>query len=228
MFKQRKKKPKPPSTAPVRENLESLAVAVALAIFLKFFAVEAYKIPTPSMQPTLMGDREAGIYDRLLVDKTAFLARAPRRWEIAVFKYPMHRAQNYIKRIWGLPGEWLTTGRGDVWQGREGAYPPKKPAMRPATVIRKPAALQEHLWLTVFDSKRVPSRLHRVLEGTGQASCHRREGRCLLEVKEAGGMVRYFQRVIASPDHGYPDKADRLIATELIGGGGVQIGRAHV
>ena len=55
-------KPKP--RRPIRENIEAFAVAIVLALLLKYFGLEAYQIPTSSMQPTLMGSRAAGIFDR--------------------------------------------------------------------------------------------------------------------------------------------------------------------
>ena len=64
-------------------------MAIAMALFLKHFVIEAYKIPSGSMQPTLIGDEDADIKDRILVDKLSYAFRDPRRWEVAVFRYPL-------------------------------------------------------------------------------------------------------------------------------------------
>ena len=53
--------------------------------------------------------------DRLLVDKTAFQVRAPRRWEIAVFRCPSDLSKPYVKRVVGLPGESIRVVGGDVY-----------------------------------------------------------------------------------------------------------------
>jgi len=58
---------------PWRQNIEAVTMAIIVAVMLKYFIVEAYKIPTGSMQPTLMGNTETGIFDRILVDR-AFAA----------------------------------------------------------------------------------------------------------------------------------------------------------
>jgi len=58
-----------PRIGPIRYNLEAFGVAILGAVLLKWFCLEAFQIPTSSMQPTLMGSSEAGVYDRLLVDK---------------------------------------------------------------------------------------------------------------------------------------------------------------
>lgn len=100
---------------PWRDNVEALTVAIVMAVVLKYFAVEAYKIPTGSMQPTLMGSPEARVFDRILVDKLSFHFRDPERWEIVIFKYPLDRAKNFVKRVVGLPGEWIRIAHGDVW-----------------------------------------------------------------------------------------------------------------
>ena len=52
-------------------------MAVVMALLLKYFIVEAYKIPTGSMQPTLIGDERSGIKDRILVDKLSYVLRDP-------------------------------------------------------------------------------------------------------------------------------------------------------
>lgn len=57
--------------------------------------------------------------DRLLVDKTVYHARAPRRWEIAVFHCPADLTKPYVKRVVGLPGEVIQVSGGDVYANGE-------------------------------------------------------------------------------------------------------------
>ena len=120
---------------PWREGIETVLMAVVLALFLKVFVVEAYRIPTGSMQPTLIGDEGADVKDRILVDKLSYLARAPERWEVAVFRYPLDRAKSFVKRIAGVGPEELRLLNGDVWvraPGGEWRIP-----RRPAAVMRQ-------------------------------------------------------------------------------------------
>jgi len=107
-------------------------MAIALAVTLKYFVVEAYRIPTGSMQPTLMGNDESGIHDRILVDKLSYHFRDPERFEVIVFKYPLDRSKNFIKRLWGLPGEEVRIANGDVLvraPGEEWRVPKRSPAV---------------------------------------------------------------------------------------------------
>jgi len=97
------------------DQLEAVAVAIAMALVLKYFLVEAFQIPTGSMQPTILGDAQAGIRDRVLADKLTVMLRAPRRWEVMIFRFPNDERALYIKRIVGLPGETLELRGGDVW-----------------------------------------------------------------------------------------------------------------
>lgn len=108
---------------PWRENIEAVTVSVIIIVLFKYFVLEAYKIPTGSMQPTLMGwsDPEGGgVFDRVLVDKLSFHYRDPERFEIVVFKYPLDRSKNFIKRIVGMPNEELEIREGDLWIKPEG------------------------------------------------------------------------------------------------------------
>ena len=94
-----------------REYLESVVVAVILALFIRTFVVQAFKIPTGSMETNLL------IGDHLLVNKEVYspslgpwesmvLAKRPiRRRDIVVFKFPEDPARDFIKRVIGLPGE---------------------------------------------------------------------------------------------------------------------------
>jgi signal peptidase I len=95
----------------VREYFESIVIAVILALFVRTWAVQAFKIPTGSMENNLL------IGDHLLVNKFVFgpttgaverailPMRDIRRGDIAVFKYPDEPERDFIKRVIGLPGE---------------------------------------------------------------------------------------------------------------------------
>jgi signal peptidase I len=95
----------------LREYFESIVIAVILALFIRTFVVQAFKIPTGSMENNLL------IGDHLLVNKFVFgptetrLERALlpigtiKRRDIIVFKYPEEPDRDYIKRVIGLPGE---------------------------------------------------------------------------------------------------------------------------
>jgi len=124
--------------SPWRDNIEAFAVAVIMAVVLKYFVLEAYKIPTGSMQPTLMGNEETGIFDRVLVDKLSFKFRDPERFEVATFKYPLDRAKNFIKRILGMPGEQLWIAHGDVWT--------RQSEREPWRALRRPRPVQLETW----------------------------------------------------------------------------------
>ena len=57
--------------------------------------------------------------DRLMVDKTAFVSRPPRRWEVAVFHCPVDDSKPFVKRVVGLAGEQMQVIDGDVYANRE-------------------------------------------------------------------------------------------------------------
>jgi signal peptidase I len=123
---------------PWRDNIEAVTMAIIMAVMLKYFIVEAYKIPTGSMQPTLMGNEETGIYDRIIVDKLSFHFRDPERFEVVVFKYPLDRSKNFIKRVCGMPDEELRIENGDLWTR-------KKPD-EPWKILRRPPPIQREVW----------------------------------------------------------------------------------
>ncbi len=133
---------------PIRTNLEAFGVAILAAVLLKWFCIEAFQIPTSSMQPTLMGSVEAGVYDRILVDKFLPLIREPKRWDITVFGYPLQKNQNYVKRIGGMPGDRLTIVGGNLYQVVDAAD-----GTRSYRVERKPADLQEQMWKNVHPAR---------------------------------------------------------------------------
>ena len=96
-----------------REYFESIVVAVILALFVRTFVFQAFKIPTGSMKPNLL------VGDHLLVNKFAFAPtafglerallpmRPIHRGDVIVFKFPEEPDRDFIKRVIGLPGETL-------------------------------------------------------------------------------------------------------------------------
>ena len=95
-----------------REYFESLVITVILALFGTTFIIQAFKIPTPSMENNLL------VGDHLLVNKFAFGSqgsivdavlpfKAVARGDIIVFRYPKDLTKHYVKRVVGLPGDRL-------------------------------------------------------------------------------------------------------------------------
>lgn len=94
-----------------REYTESIIIAVLLALVIRTFVVQAFKIPSGSMEDTLL------IGDHLLVnkfiygtkipftDKQVLTLRDPQRGDVVVFEYPEDPSKDFIKRVIGLPGD---------------------------------------------------------------------------------------------------------------------------
>ncbi len=101
----------------IREYAESIAIAILLALVIRTYLVQAFKIPSGSMEDTLL------IGDHLLVskfmygtkvpfaDKRILTVRDPRRGDVIVFEYPEDPSKDFIKRVIGVPG--------DVVEGKE-------------------------------------------------------------------------------------------------------------
>lgn len=105
----------------IREYAEALIVAFIAAMILRTFVVQAFRIPTGSMENTLLvGDFllvNKFIYGAKSPDRIPFLnikipqliklppIRKPRRGDIIVFKYPRDESLDYIKRCVALPGD---------------------------------------------------------------------------------------------------------------------------
>jgi signal peptidase I len=101
--------PKRKST--IREYIEAILIALLLALFIRTFVVQAFKIPSGSMLNTLL------IGDHILVNKfiygikdpfsgnTWIPVKKPGRGDVVVFKYPLNPSQDYIKRVIGTEGD---------------------------------------------------------------------------------------------------------------------------
>ena len=95
----------------IRETIEAIVIALILALTIRQFVVQAFKIPSSSMETTLL------IGDHILVNKFIYGIPVPftdiklvpftkpKRWDVIVFRFPRDRSKDYIKRVVGIEGD---------------------------------------------------------------------------------------------------------------------------
>ena len=95
----------------LRENIEAILVAIVLALFIRTFIVQAFKIPSGSMKETLqIGDHilvNKFIYGVKLpfIDRTIISLKDPKPGDIVVFKFPEEPGKDFIKRVIAVGGD---------------------------------------------------------------------------------------------------------------------------
>ncbi|MBP2653153.1 MAG: signal peptidase [Firmicutes bacterium] len=105
---------KTPSYGEIAKDwIVSIVIAVALALFIRYFIVELYMVEGPSMQPTL---RTA---ERLVVNKFIYRFKSPQRGDVLVFKYPSDTSRDFIKRVIAIPGDTIEIKDGRVFVNGE-------------------------------------------------------------------------------------------------------------
>lgn len=99
------------SPSKVQEFIEVMIIAILIAVVVRTFFIQAYKIPSPSMVPALV------VGDHLLVNKVIYGVKVPlirktlipvsepRRGDIVVFEYPQDRTKDFVKRVIGVSGD---------------------------------------------------------------------------------------------------------------------------
>ena len=109
------------ATSVIREWVESIVVAFLLAMVIRTFVVQAFKIPTGSMRPTLMEG------DLILVNKFIYGAKAPfinfrfpalrqpKRGDVVVFIYPENPKRDFVKRLIATEGETVEIKNGTIY-----------------------------------------------------------------------------------------------------------------
>ena len=114
----------------IREWIESIVIALILALIIRHFFVQAFKIPTGSMRPTLMEG------DLILVNKFVYGPKVPftdirmpavakpKRGDVVVFIYPEDRSKDFIKRLVGLPGDSVEIKNGSIYINGEALADP--------------------------------------------------------------------------------------------------------
>jgi signal peptidase I len=109
----------------VREYAEAIIIALLLAFFIRTFVVQAFKIPSGSMIPTLL------VGDHILVNKFGYGVKNPLsgatwisvgdplRHDVIVFKYPQNPSQDFIKRVVGVAGDRIEIAQKKVFVNGE-------------------------------------------------------------------------------------------------------------
>ncbi|MFH0910657.1 MAG: signal peptidase I [Planctomycetota bacterium] len=126
-----------------------IGLAFGAALLIKWQVVDAYAIPTGSMEPLLYGKEHGG--DRIFCNKLTYRLgnrKGPLRWEVFVFRFPtsnpnaQYYGENFIKRCVGLPGETIFLVDGDVFVADDASPLPE--------MARKPLPLQDEIWIPVY------------------------------------------------------------------------------
>lgn len=132
----------------IREYVEALVIALCAALLIRTFVIQAFRIPTGSMEETLL------VGDFLLVNKFIYGAhipftdwtlpalREPKQGDVVVFKYPRNMKQDYIKRCIAVGGQTVEVRDKVVYvDGKEFPNPPKSKFIDPTI---KPAGFTEY------------------------------------------------------------------------------------
>jgi len=133
----------------VKEYLEPIVIAVLIALFIRTFLVQAFKIPSSSMEPTLL------VGDYLLVNKFIYGLRVPftdlklfhlekpKRGDVIVFIFPEDRSKDFIKRVIGTEGEKIDVVGDKIYVNDKliddpwGFYSPKNDLTRSLSLMEK-------------------------------------------------------------------------------------------
>lgn len=98
----------------LRENIEAVVIAIIIALFIRTFLVQAFKIPSGSMLETLqIGDQILvnkfiyGVKIPFTSGKTLIPVKDPEKGDIVVFKYPEDPSKDFIKRVVAIQGDTL-------------------------------------------------------------------------------------------------------------------------
>ena len=91
------------------EYVKMIAIVVAVVVFVEQVIVINARIPSPSMENTIMTG------DQIFGNRLAYVKSDPQRYDIVIFYYPDDEKQKFIKRVIGLPGETVTLRDGKVY-----------------------------------------------------------------------------------------------------------------
>jgi len=159
----------------VKENIEAIIIAFIMALVIRCFCIEVFKIPSSSMEPTLLGDvgdnhsrgsctfgdyhvppappvgQDTASGDRIMVTKYFYSFSPVERYDVLVFKFPLNQAKNFIKRVVGLPDEEILIHRGNLFV--------RKPGEAAFQIARRTPRTQDSIWID--PAKKTDGYLHR-------------------------------------------------------------------
>jgi len=95
--------------SPVRELIETLVFALLIALVVRTFVVEVYRVDGTSMENTLHSE------ERVLVNKFIYRLRPPKPGEVVVFRYPLQPDRHFIKRVIAVEGQTVELKGGKVY-----------------------------------------------------------------------------------------------------------------
>lgn len=159
--------PRENAKSKIREFIESVLIAFVIAAFIISFIVQAFKIPSGSMIPTLLiGDHlfvNKFIYGVKIpyIRKTIIPVTDPKREDVIVFIYPQDRSKDFIKRVIGVAGDTIEMKNkklfinGKAYADPYGVY--DDPAILPADVQPRdnfgPVVVPEHSLFVMGDNR---------------------------------------------------------------------------
>jgi signal peptidase I len=134
----------------LKAGAESFLRAMFYAGLMSAFVLGLFHIPTPSMEPTLLGNADPAhlktcTYEPYHVSESGDSVIASKcfsaidRFDVVVFRFPLNVSMRFVKRVIGLPGERLIMDHGELFRREGEEY----------RILRKPLDLQESLWIRV-------------------------------------------------------------------------------
>ncbi len=218
----------------LKENVEAIVVAFIMALVIRCFCIEVFKIPSGSMEPTLLGDATAQHLDphsrsgckfreyhvssggdRIMVTKYYYIFEDVARFDVVVFKFPLELSRNFIKRVTGLPNEEFL-----VWHGNIYARPLNDPDPR-LRLQRKPVPTQRSLWIQPSESDKFLADRQVFEQHWGP----RGEGRFSVDantLKTLDGEARFRYLPAVKDDQGHP-LGDLMLAFDAKAQQGAQV-----
>lgn len=211
-----------------KENFEAIVIAFAFALIIRCFFIEVFKIPSSSMEPTLLGDvtGSGGNHplsrcpfpdqhvavsgdgmaggDRIMVTKYYYGLSRVDRYDVIVFKFPLNIAKNFIKRVVGLPNEHLMIKYGNIWTSQ---VPDGKFA-----IARKPLRIQDTLWIDMNHETEAYCPTHGVQDDDSCRECGRRVlSRPQQMLKDSAAFGKHW--AVKDSDHAAFEVKDGLLRT---------------
>ncbi len=138
-----------------KENAESILIALTMALIIRCFCIEVFKIPSSSMEPTLLGGEPDHTVsgcdfehyhermrtgDRIMATKHYYAFSPVERFDVVVFKHPLNQSRTLIKRVVGLPDEELFIDHGNIFTRPRGGGGDFR-------LARKSLRTQQSIWI---------------------------------------------------------------------------------